>query len=366
MTKKTNQNSETTAECRLDAVKQAMAKIEKTYGKGAIMMMGENTHEKVEVIPTGSVGLDHALGVGGYPRGRIVEIYGTESSGKTTLAITAIAEAQKQGGIAAFIDAEHSFDRFYAEKLGVDTTHLLIAQPDNGEQALEIAEQLIRSAAIDIIVIDSVAALTTKAEIEGDMGDNKVGLQARLMSQALRKLSGVISQTHTCCIFINQLRQKIGVMFGPSEVTTGGLALKYYASVRLDVRRLPGDGQPRECQGGEEQGGSPVPQDGVRPDLRRGHRPDGRGARPGSRGRHHQEERLVLSLRGQPAGAGTFGDHPAAARHAGAGCGDRGEGARQWRLHPCCRGGGAALRGGGRHGFRVILVTNIFCHEFEN
>ena len=238
MTKKTNQNSETTADCRLDAVKQAMAKIEKTYGKGAIMMMGENTHEKVEVISSGSVGLDHALGVGGYPRGRIVEIYGTESSGKTTLAITAIAEAQKQGGIAAFIDAEHSFDRFYAEKLGVDTTQLLIAQPDNGEQALEIAEQLIRSAAIDIIVIDSVAALTPKAEIEGEMGDNKVGLQARLMSQALRKLSGAISQTNTCCIFINQLRQKIGVMFGPSEITTGGLALKYYASVRLDVRRL--------------------------------------------------------------------------------------------------------------------------------
>ena len=222
----------------MDAVKQAMAKIEKSYGKGAIMMMGENKHEKVEVISSGSVGLDHALGVGGYPRGRIVEIYGTESSGKTTLAITAIAEAQKQGGIAAFIDAEHSFDRFYAEKLGVDTTQLLIAQPDNGEQALEIAEQLIRSAAIDIIVIDSVAALTPKAEIEGEMGDNKVGLQARLMSQALRKLSGAISQTNTCCIFINQLRQKIGVMFGPSEVTTGGLALKYYASVRLDVRRL--------------------------------------------------------------------------------------------------------------------------------
>ena len=226
------------AEGRMDAVKQAMAKIEKSYGKGAIMMMGENTHEKVEVISSGSVGLDHALGVGGYPRGRIVEIYGTESSGKTTLAITAIAEAQKQGGIAAFIDAEHSFDRFYAEKLGVNTTQLLIAQPDNGEQALEIAEQLIRSAAIDIIVIDSVAALTPKAEIEGEMGDNKVGLQARLMSQALRKLSGAISQTNTCCIFINQLRQKIGVMFGPSEVTTGGLALKYYASVRLDVRRL--------------------------------------------------------------------------------------------------------------------------------
>ena len=238
MTKQANTMNVNVAEGRMDAVKQAMAKIEKSYGKGAIMMMGENTHEKVEVISSGSVGLDHALGVGGYPRGRIVEIYGTESSGKTTLAITAIAEAQKQGGIAAFIDAEHSFDRFYAEKLGVNTTQLLIAQPDNGEQALEIAEQLIRSAAIDIIVIDSVAALTPKAEIEGEMGDNKVGLQARLMSQALRKLSGAISQTNTCCIFINQLRQKIGVMFGPSEVTTGGLALKYYASVRLDVRRL--------------------------------------------------------------------------------------------------------------------------------
>ena len=238
MTKQANTTNVNMPEGRMDAVKQAMAKIEKSYGKGAIMMMGENKHEKVEVISSGSVGLDHALGVGGYPRGRIVEIYGTESSGKTTLAITAIAEAQKQGGIAAFIDAEHSFDRFYAEKLGVDTTHLLIAQPDNGEQALEIAEQLIRSAAIDIIVIDSVAALTPKAEIEGEMGDNKVGLQARLMSQALRKLSGAISQTNTCCIFINQLRQKIGVMFGPSEVTTGGLALKYYASVRLDVRRL--------------------------------------------------------------------------------------------------------------------------------
>ena len=238
MTKQVNTMNVNVAEGRMEAVKQAMAKIEKSYGKGAIMMMGENKHEKVEVISSGSVGLDHALGVGGYPRGRIVEIYGTESSGKTTLAITAIAEAQKQGGIAAFIDAEHSFDRFYAEKLGVDTTHLLIAQPDNGEQALEIAEQLIRSAAIDIIVIDSVAALTPKAEIEGEMGDNKVGLQARLMSQALRKLSGAISQTNTCCIFINQLRQKIGVMFGPSEITTGGLALKYYASVRLDVRRL--------------------------------------------------------------------------------------------------------------------------------
>lgn len=238
MTKQVNTMNVNVAEGRMEAVKQAMAKIEKSYGKGAIMMMGENKHEKVEVISSGSVGLDHALGVGGYPRGRIVEIYGTESSGKTTLAITAIAEAQKQGGIAAFIDAEHSFDRFYAEKLGVDTDNLLISQPDNGEQALEIADNLIRSAAIDIIVIDSVAALTPKAEIEGDMGDNKVGLQARLMSQALRKLTAAINQTKTVCIFINQLREKIGIMFGNPETTTGGNALKFYASVRLDIRRV--------------------------------------------------------------------------------------------------------------------------------
>lgn len=221
---------------KLDALNQAMAKIEKNFGKGSIMKMGDENIEDVDVIPTGSIGLNYALGVGGYPRGRIIEIYGPESSGKTTLAIHAIAEAQKAGGIAAIIDAEHAFDRFYAEKLGVDVNNLLISQPDNGEQALEIAEQLIRSSAIDVLVVDSVAALTPKSEIEGDMGDRNVGLQARLMSQAMRKLVGTISQTNTTCIFINQLREKIGVMFGPSETTTGGNALKFYASVRIDIR----------------------------------------------------------------------------------------------------------------------------------
>ncbi len=223
---------------KLKALQLAIDKIEKDHGKGTIMKMGDDHVVDVQVIPTGSVGLNMALGVGGYPRGRVVEIYGPESSGKTTLAIHAIAEAQKAGGIAAIIDAEHAFDRFYAEKLGVDVENLFISQPDNGEQALEIADQLIRSSAIDIIVIDSVAALTPKAEIEGDMGDNKVGLQARLMSQALRKLTANISKTNTCCIFINQLREKIGIMFGNPETTTGGNALKYFASVRLDIRRV--------------------------------------------------------------------------------------------------------------------------------
>ena len=223
---------------KLRALQAAMDKIEKNFGKGSIMKLGDDSFEEVDVVPTGSVGLNAALGVGGYPRGRIIEIYGPESSGKTTLAIHAIAEAQKMGGIAAIIDAEHAFDRFYAQKLGVDIDNLLISQPDCGEQALEIAEQLIRSSAIDIIVIDSVAALTPKAEIEGEMGDNKVGLQARLMSQALRKLTSAISKTKTTCIFINQLREKIGVMFGNPETTTGGNALKFYASVRLDIRRV--------------------------------------------------------------------------------------------------------------------------------
>lgn len=223
---------------KLKALQLAMEKIEKDHGKGTIMKMGDNKIEEVPVISTGSLGLDLALGVGGFPRGRVIEIFGPESSGKTTLAIHAIAEAQKQGGIAAIIDAEHAFDRFYAEKLGVDVENLLISQPDNGEQALEIADSLIRSSAIDIVVIDSVAALTPKAEIEGDMGDSKMGLQARLMSQALRKLTGSINKTNTCCIFINQLRDKIGVMFGNPETTTGGNALKFYASVRLDIRRI--------------------------------------------------------------------------------------------------------------------------------
>lgn len=223
---------------KLKALQLAMDKIEKDHGKGTIMKMGDSKVEEVGVIPTGSIGLNIALGVGGYPRGRVIEIYGPESSGKTTLAIHAIAEAQKAGGIAAFIDAEHAFDRFYAEKLGVNTDELLISQPDNGEQALEIADQLIRSSAIDIVVIDSVAALTPKAELEGDMGDSKMGLQARLMSQALRKLTANISKTNTTCVFINQLRDKIGVMFGNPETTTGGNALKFYASVRLDIRRV--------------------------------------------------------------------------------------------------------------------------------
>ena len=225
-------------EGKLKALQAAMSKIEKDFGKGAIMKLGDEHIENVEVIPTGSIALDAALGVGGYPKGRIIEIYGPESSGKTTLAIHAIAEAQKAGGIAAFIDAEHAFDRFYAEKLGVDVENLWISQPDNGEQALEIADQLIRSAAIDILVVDSVAALTPKKEIEGDKGDNVVGLQARLMSQALRKLTSTISKTNTTCIFINQLREKIGVMFGNPETTTGGNALKFYSSVRLDIRRV--------------------------------------------------------------------------------------------------------------------------------
>ena len=223
---------------KLKALQAAMSKIEKDFGKGSIMRMGDEKVENVDIIPTGSIGLDAALGVGGYPRGRVVEIYGPESSGKTTLAIHAIAEAQKLGGIAAFIDAEHAFDRFYAEKLGVDVDNLWISQPDNGEQALQIADELIRSSAVDILVIDSVAALTPKKEIEGDMGDNVVGLQARLMSQALRKLTSTISKTNTCCVFINQLREKIGVMFGNPETTTGGNALKFYSSVRLDIRRV--------------------------------------------------------------------------------------------------------------------------------
>jgi len=233
-----NGNGKDNNQEKLKALQLTLDKIEKGYGKGTIMKLGDNAIENVQVIPSGSIGLDLALGVGGYPRGRVIEIYGPESSGKTTLAIHAIAEAQKSGGIAAFIDAEHAFDRFYAKKLGVDIENLYISQPDNGEQALEITDHLIRSGAIDIIVIDSVAALTPKAEIEGEMGDSKMGLQARLMSQALRKLTANINRTNTTCFFINQLREKIGVMFGNPETTTGGNALKFYASVRIDIRRI--------------------------------------------------------------------------------------------------------------------------------
>ena len=235
---KAKENNEKLKQQRLKALEATLGNIEKNFGKGTIMKLGDNAIEKVEVVSTGSIALDHALGVGGVPKGRVVEIYGPESSGKTTLAMHIVAEAQKKGGIAAFIDAEHAFDRFYAEKLGVDIENLLISQPDNGEQALEITDSLIRSAAIDVVVIDSVAALTPKSEIEGEMGDSKMGLQARLMSQALRKLTANISKTGTVCIFINQLREKIGVMFGNPETTTGGNALKFYSSVRLDIRRI--------------------------------------------------------------------------------------------------------------------------------
>ena len=222
---------------KLKALKLTMDKLDKTYGKGTVMKLGDEAVEEIEVIPTGSLTLDLALGVGGLPKGRVVEIYGPESSGKTTLAIPAVAEVQKQGGIAAIVDAEHAFDQFYAQKLGVDIENLLISQPDNGEQALEIADNLIRSGAIDLLVVDSVAALTPKAEIEGEMGDSQMGLQARLMSKALRKLTGSINKANCCCIFINQLREKIGVMFGNPETTTGGNALKFYSSVRIDIRR---------------------------------------------------------------------------------------------------------------------------------
>jgi len=235
---KAKENNDKLKEQKLKALEATLGKIEKSYGKGTIMKLGDDAIDKVEAVSTGSIGLNYALGVGGIPKGRVVEIYGPESSGKTTLALHVVAEAQKAGGIAAFIDAEHAFDRFYAGKLGVDIENLLISQPDNGEQALEIADSLIRSAAIDVVVIDSVAALTPRSEIEGEMGDSKMGLQARLMSQALRKLTANISKTGTICIFINQLREKIGVMFGNPETTTGGNALKFYASVRLDIRRI--------------------------------------------------------------------------------------------------------------------------------
>jgi len=237
---------------KMKALEMTLGNIEKQYGKGTIMKLGDTPAENIPFIPTGSIGLDAALGVGGFPRGRVIEIYGPESSGKTTLALHAIAEAQKRGGIAAFIDAEHAFDRFYAEKLGIDIDNLLISQPDHGEQALEIVDNLIRSGAIDIIVIDSVAALTPKSEIEGEMGESKMGLQARLMSQALRKLTATIGRTGACCIFINQLREKIGIMFGNPETTTGGNALKFYSSVRIDIRKV------NQIKEGEESTGNRV------------------------------------------------------------------------------------------------------------
>jgi len=288
------------------ALETAMQQIEKTYGKGSIMRYGDNVQPNVEAIPTGSLALDLALGIGGVPRGRIIEIYGPESSGKTTLALHVLAQAQKMGGEVAFVDAEHALDPTYARALGVKIEDMLISQPDTGEQALEITEALVRSGAIDVVVVDSVAALVPRAEIEGEMGDSFVGLHARLMSQALRKLTGIIAKTNTVVIFINQLREKVGVMYGNPEVTTGGRALKFYASVRIDVRRdaevrRRDDRQPHPRQGGQEQGGAPLPGSGVRYHVWRGHQQAGRDAGSGREAGSGTEERLLVQHgRGAP------------------------------------------------------------------
>ena len=289
---------------KLKALEQALQQIDRQFGKGALVRLGDKPQEAIQAISTGSINLDAALGIGGVPRGRVTEIYGPESSGKTTLTLHIIAEAQKLGGLAAFIDAEHALDAEYAKKLGVDIDNLMVSQPDSGEQALEIAEALVRSAAVDIVVIDSVAALVPKAELEGEMGDAMVGLQARLMSQALRKLTAVVSKSSTCLIFINQIREKIGVMFGNPETTTGGRALKFYSSVRLDIRRInsikDGDevvGQPDEGQGRQEQGRPAVQGRRVRHRLRRGDLEDGRADRPRGRAQDRREERRLVQLR---------------------------------------------------------------------
>ena len=301
---------------REKALELALAQIEKSHGKGSVMRLGDEVRQPISVIPTGSIALDVALGIGGLPRGRVVEIYGPESSGKTTVALHAVANAQAAGGIAAFIDAEHALDPDYAKKLGVDTDSLLVSQPDTGEQALEIADMLIRSGALDILVIDSVAALVPRAEIEGEMGDSHVGLQARLMSQALRKITGALSNSNTTAIFINQLREKIGVMFGSPETTTGGKALKFYASIRLDVRRIEtlkdgtdAVGNRTRVQGRQEQDGAAVQAGRVRHPLRQGHQQGRLAHRHGCRAGLHPQVRLLVHLRGRAAGPGQ-GERP--------------------------------------------------------
>ena len=324
---------------RLKALDLAVGQIEKQFGKGSIMRLGQKgAIAPIEVIPTGAVSIDYALGVGGMPRGRVVEIYGPESSGKTTLALQVIAQAHKMGGLAAFVDAEHALDSAYARKLGVDLDSLLVSQPDNGEQALEIVEVLVRSGSVDVVVVDSVAALVPRAEIEGEMGDAQMGLQARLMSQALRKLTGVVSKSKTCLIFINQLREKIGVMFGNPETTTGGRALKFYASVRVDIRRIASikDGdtrhrRPHAREGGEEQAGAPVPRSGVRHHVRRGHLPRRRPARSRRREQDRREERRLVRLRRRASRPGARELEGLPARQPRGAEGDRGtrtEGAR--------------------------------------
>ena len=301
---------------RAKAIDAALAQIDKQFGRGSIMRLGSQDKIDVPAIPTGSLSLDAALGVGGVPRGRVVEIFGPESSGKTTLALHVIAEAQKRGGMAAFVDAEHALDASYAKKLGVDIDNLLVSQPDSGEQALEITEILVRSGAVDVMVIDSVAALVPRAELEGEMGDAQMGLQARLMSQALRKLTSVVSKSKTCLIFINQIREKIGVMFGNPETTTGGRALKFYASMRLDIRRIAAikdadtrRRQPDQGQGGQEQGGAALPRGRVRHPLRRGHQQGGRPARPRRRAPHRREVGRLVLLRRRADGPGP-GERP--------------------------------------------------------
>ena len=355
---------------RTKAIDIAVGQIEKQFGKGSIMRLGQrNAIAPIEFISTGSISIDYALGVGGLPRGRVIEIFGPESSGKTTLALQVIAEAQKTGGMAAFVDAEHALDAQYAQKLGVDLENLLVSQPDNGEQALEIVEVLIRSNSVDVVVVDSVAALVPKAEIEGEMGEAQMGLQARLMSQALRKLTGVVSKSKTTLIFINQLREKIGVMFGNPETTTGGRALKFYASVRIDIRRIAsikdGDqvvGRPHAREGGEEQGGASLPRSRVRRHVRRRHLTRRRSARPGRREAHRREKRRVVRLQRRSSGTGPGEREAVPEGQSRDPPGDRGPRASRSRTGARSRSG-RGLDGLDQHGRRgqVASTASVLC-----